>query len=61
MEWKSIKNTGKVKEFHKAIPSGDGKIKTGQFLNDTLDQFAGFPLPFLTISAIICLHTASVN
>lgn len=40
MVWRSIKNTGKVKEFHKAIPGGDGKIKIGEFLGDVLDQFA---------------------
>lgn len=40
MEWKSIRNCGKITEAFKKIPLSDGKIITGEFLNDIMTEFA---------------------
>ena len=40
MTWKSIRRCGKVKEFHKKIPLSTGKIKTGEFLFEMMEEFA---------------------
>jgi len=40
MDWQTIRGCGKVKEVYKKIPLNDGKIKTGEFLNDTMVEFA---------------------
>lgn len=40
MNWQTVKNCGKIKEHYKAIPLNDGKIKTGQFLMETIEGFA---------------------
>ena len=40
MQWLTIKNCGKICEFHKQIILNEGKIKTGEFLNETLREFA---------------------
>jgi hypothetical protein len=40
MEWKTIKNSGKVIENYSNIPDGTGKIKTREFLFETMVEFA---------------------
>jgi hypothetical protein len=40
MKWKSIRNCGKTKEEFKKIQLNEGKIKTGEFLNETVSEFA---------------------
>lgn len=40
MQWKTIRSCGKVKVFHKKIPLSTGKIKTGAFLLQMMEEFA---------------------
>ena len=40
MSWKTIRNCGRVKEYFKKIQLNEGKIKTGEFLIETLSEFA---------------------
>lgn len=40
MTWNAIRGCGKVREIHKKIPLETGKIKTGEFLNEILREFA---------------------
>lgn len=40
MHWESVRNNGKICEIHKKIPLDTGKIKTGEFLYETLREFA---------------------
>lgn len=40
MNWESIRNNGKICEVYKKIPLETGKIKTGEFLYETLREFA---------------------
>ena len=40
MAWHTIRNGGKVSEYFKKIQLNEGKIKTGEFLTETLSEFA---------------------
>ncbi|AMD00624.1 hypothetical protein [Halomonas chromatireducens] len=40
MSWRTIRNCGKVKTFHKKIPLKTGKIKTGELLDEVAQEFA---------------------
>jgi hypothetical protein len=40
MSWESIKNCGKIKQELKNIQINEGKIKAGEFLNETMAEFA---------------------
>lgn len=40
MEWATVRNCGKICESYKQLQINEGKIKTGQFLYETLREFA---------------------